>query len=296
VDLEDLNDSELASVAQDIDPEAHRGLSRSTLTQLIEHGEEPVLPERGVNKVRLKIMQFILDHWTQVAPLLSCPASTKNPRACFTCTDVQVFECALINKKTLFTTTVPDTEETKEIEDMSNLPEGFVPRSRSEWEELSRSTDPMTRGKVIGALRLLKVQPGQYVHWKEDQRIDFIMKAQEEAGVGGSKEKPAATGKPKAAATATPTATATATATATPSAEKTSGGGSADTKALEKKIADLQGQVLELSKLAAEQGQFIKETHYLFRVFVFGNAELGTNAQDEGIREEFFGKLFLGNE
>ncbi len=99
--LDDLNMSELVLLAQDHEPEAHRGLDREVLVAIIV-GESVPLPTRQINKVRLRVMDYVIEHWTQLKPLLSCPARTKDPRACFQCTDVQVVECALENKETLF--------------------------------------------------------------------------------------------------------------------------------------------------------------------------------------------------
>jgi hypothetical protein len=97
MDLDELNDTELVLVAQDVAAEAHRGYARTDLIEMIEAGEDIELRPRNVNKVRLQIMEYITDRWTQVEPLLSCPASTKDPRACFQCTDIQVVECATTN-------------------------------------------------------------------------------------------------------------------------------------------------------------------------------------------------------
>ncbi len=102
MDLDDLNTTELALVAQDVDGEAHRGQSREALLALIESGECADLKPRFVNKARLRIMQYVVDHWKQVEPLLSCPASSKEPRACFQCTDLQAIECAVTNLANIF--------------------------------------------------------------------------------------------------------------------------------------------------------------------------------------------------
>lgn len=101
IDLDELNQSELVLLAEEHDTEAHRGLSRAKLIAIIRGKGKPY-PARQVNKVRLKIMDYIIEHWVQVEPLLSCPAMTGNPRACFQCTDIQVAECALTNKQTIF--------------------------------------------------------------------------------------------------------------------------------------------------------------------------------------------------
>ena len=72
--LDQMNISELALLAQDHDPEAHRGLGRDTLVEIILDGPRD-LPARQVNKVRLRIMQYVIDHWVQVRPLVQgCPA------------------------------------------------------------------------------------------------------------------------------------------------------------------------------------------------------------------------------
>lgn len=98
--LKEMNLTELAELAQEIDEGAHRGLGREKLEAIL-HGKEKAKP-RHLDKVRLTIMQYILGNWKQVSPLLSCPARTQDPRACFTCTDIQVVECAVQNEDTIF--------------------------------------------------------------------------------------------------------------------------------------------------------------------------------------------------
>ncbi len=94
--LDDMNQSELVLLAQDHEPNVHRGLDRQVLCDIIL-GKEVELPRRRIDKLRVKIMAYILEHWKQVKPLLTCPAITESPTACFTCTDMQVIECAMTN-------------------------------------------------------------------------------------------------------------------------------------------------------------------------------------------------------
>lgn len=96
--LQQMNMSELVLLAQEHDENAHRGLSREDLYQLILNPTEETLPVRTVNKYRLTIMSKVLEHWAQVRPLLVCPAATGSRRACFQCTDLQVVECVSTNK------------------------------------------------------------------------------------------------------------------------------------------------------------------------------------------------------
>jgi hypothetical protein len=99
--LDDMNLSELTLLAQEHHPEAHRGLGRKVLVAIALDGSVS-LPNRQINKVRLHIMDYIVAHWTQIKPLLSCPARSGEPRACFQCSDVQAVECALTNKDLIF--------------------------------------------------------------------------------------------------------------------------------------------------------------------------------------------------
>lgn len=99
---DDINITELAWIAQEHNPNAHRGLDRELLLAIAQ-GAEVDLPPRTVDVVRLRIMKFVNDHWDQVKPLLACPAKTQDPRACFLCTDAQAVECALTNQKKIFT-------------------------------------------------------------------------------------------------------------------------------------------------------------------------------------------------
>lgn len=96
-----MNITELTLKAQEMNPNAHRGLGAEVLLA-IASGEEYDLPDRAVDNMRLTIMAFLLDHWEQVKPLVACPAASMSPRACFQCTDIQVIECAVKNKETLF--------------------------------------------------------------------------------------------------------------------------------------------------------------------------------------------------
>lgn len=100
--LDDLNMSELVLVAQDFDEGAHRGMSRGELLEIIEAGGDSNLPMRKVDKVRLRIMQYIIENWNQVSYQISCPAKSQHPRACFSCLDLQVSECAIRNRKVIF--------------------------------------------------------------------------------------------------------------------------------------------------------------------------------------------------
>jgi hypothetical protein len=96
---DDLNDSELVHLARMVNPNVHRGVAREDLIALIEEEIECDLPERNVDLARKNLFTMVDKFWSQVESLLSCPLKTRNPRACFGCTDIQVAECSLLNKK-----------------------------------------------------------------------------------------------------------------------------------------------------------------------------------------------------
>jgi hypothetical protein len=100
VDPEQLNHSELVELARLCDSSAHRGLSREQLLA-VACLSAPPLPLRTIDKKRLQILRFIDTHWEQVSYQINCPAKSRDPRACFTCSDLQATACATDNKDVL---------------------------------------------------------------------------------------------------------------------------------------------------------------------------------------------------
>ena len=96
-----LNQTELVELALEVFPGAHRGLTRSQLVQIICDGGSDLPETRGVDRVRLEIMRYVDANYEQVKPLLSCPARSREIRACHQCLDYQVLECALKSEATL---------------------------------------------------------------------------------------------------------------------------------------------------------------------------------------------------
>lgn len=94
-----LNTTELVLLARNVDSSAHRGLPRELLLEMLETEESPGLPMRRLDKHRLQIMNHINTYWDQVSALVSCPAKSRDPHACFGCSDVQAACCTLDNAK-----------------------------------------------------------------------------------------------------------------------------------------------------------------------------------------------------
>ena len=92
-----LNLTELVAICVQLNPEAHRALPRELLEQ-ISLGKEVELPARAVNKMRLKIMTYINENFSQIEYQVNCPAKSRDPYACFTCSDLQVASCTFENR------------------------------------------------------------------------------------------------------------------------------------------------------------------------------------------------------
>lgn len=270
-----LNKTEILTRCEDIGLlNAHREMDDSELQELLE-GEvrNDELPPRHTNKSRLKIMQYILAHWEQVQPLLSCPARSGSPKACFNCSDLQVTYCMdqnpAINQE-------PDTEEEEDISMANN---DFVARTEEEWNAIVESTDRVERTKVFHGLVHFGIAPGQISKMSSAEKVAKLVERQAEeglvpAGAKGAKggAKAAATGGAKAGAAAATAAPKTTTvgkttaakpaavggakaAAAAASAPESSGGaavGNADVARLEERVADLQAQ-LEASNEKLDQ-------------------------------------------
>lgn len=98
IDYDRLNLTELTHLVQQVEPRAHRGLPRGVLIAILED-EEVRLPDRIIDGKRLKIMQYIDKNWRSVNALLTCPAKTRDPHACFGCSDLQAASCVIDNSK-----------------------------------------------------------------------------------------------------------------------------------------------------------------------------------------------------
>lgn len=101
--LDELNLSELVVMASYENMNVHRGLPREVLVSIIK-GMIISLPERNIDIWRKTIFAFTDSHWAQCSPLLSCPMKARTLHACFSCLDVQVAECTLVNHQTLINT------------------------------------------------------------------------------------------------------------------------------------------------------------------------------------------------
>jgi len=46
-------------------------------------------------------MRFIDDYWVKIQSQITCPAKSRDPKACYGCTDTQVYSCLVKNEPLL---------------------------------------------------------------------------------------------------------------------------------------------------------------------------------------------------
>jgi hypothetical protein len=224
--------------------------------------EHEKVPPRRVDKIRLQIMGFINENFAQVEPLVqSCPAKTREKRACFRCTDVQVIDCAL-NNPLIFKNPVPISEEPEMTE--------VAIKTHAEWVEIFQpSNDPATKKIGTDALRHYGIKATDYMSLKPEARADLIMSKQPQA------EKPAA----KAAAT-TSSKKEPATAAATGG-----GGGGVDPKA----IAKLEARFDAIEERLNAQDAMQNKLHDLLVVICLSDEKIKDNAEGLGVELNLLG-------
>lgn len=75
--------------------------TRENVIAYITGEKEPPHVEHPIDAWRNGIMGFLIEHWRQVETQLTCPAKSKDPRACFGCVDTQVVNCLISNENDL---------------------------------------------------------------------------------------------------------------------------------------------------------------------------------------------------
>lgn len=86
------NRTELIQACQEVGISVSPAASREELTGLLT-GSIVAADPSSLDAWRHGIMGFVLDHWETLSTQLTCPAKTKDPRACFGCIDTQVVSC-----------------------------------------------------------------------------------------------------------------------------------------------------------------------------------------------------------
>lgn len=201
------------------------------------------------------------------------------------------------------------------------LPNNVQPRSRDEWlKMLTNEEDKASRQEVNNVLKDLGYRPLDFLKKSPEERVEIIMKHQEEDG--GSKK--AAAGAAKTGAKNGLGKTGSTTIASTPAASKGKLGGlgglgkkgkaaaeepaeeekapagasdSSDVGELKEMILGLAGEVAELkTQLAEATGLLValtKDTHFVVRVMAAANEELSPYLEDSDTQENLYGQLVV---
>lgn len=97
--FERCNHTELYQMARAAGIYVSPATPKADLIKYINGEAEPPPIPHEVDRWRHGIMSFLLQHWRAVETQLTCPARTKDPRACFNCLDTQVVTCLVQNEK-----------------------------------------------------------------------------------------------------------------------------------------------------------------------------------------------------
>lgn len=317
-----LNLTELVAICKEVVPQAHRGLPRELL-EAIALGEQAELPVRRIDKVRLRIMQYIDENYDQVEYQLSCPAKSRDPYACFTCSDLLVASCMLENKKIS-----QDEEERSEPMAQTvkvktaNGEEELQVLSVEEIDTLLNDQNPQSRTKIMDHMKALGRPVTELIRMKVPERKAYILERYAELGVGSAngKAKGKTTGGTVTQLSAAKPAQTTARKAATKSVESepeddegsVPAAAGIDSKALEslevlihaqrteltelRALVESQGEALERSiAMLQEQKALLLDLHFIQRVCAPVSAGLTEDDVIEvGNANAYYGKLLVG--
>lgn len=94
-----FNDTELYQMARKAGLTVLPSTTKDLLIEYLLGEVEPPPVVHEIDQWRHGIMGFLLEHWRAMETQLTCPARTKDPRACFNCLDTQVVTCLVQNEK-----------------------------------------------------------------------------------------------------------------------------------------------------------------------------------------------------
>jgi len=100
--FEDYNHTELYQACLGAGILVQPSESKESLSAYLSGEKEPQdikETDNEVHKWRHGLMQFVLEHWSQISTQITCPAKSGNPRSCFGCIDTRVIHCVIDNSE-----------------------------------------------------------------------------------------------------------------------------------------------------------------------------------------------------
>lgn len=95
---EQANHTELYQLCKKAGLDVSPGMTRETLGQLLE-GSLSLKDATTIDAWRDAIMAFINDFWPKLQSQITCPARSRDPKACYGCLDTQVVACLTKNPR-----------------------------------------------------------------------------------------------------------------------------------------------------------------------------------------------------
>lgn len=144
------NRTELIQACQEVGISVSPAASREELTGLLT-GSIVAADPSSLDAWRHGIMGFVLDHWETLSTQLTCPARTKDPRACFGCIDTQVVSC--LNSNDQYINEI--ARHRKEERPMSNEAQQLT------ISNAPRTVEELAKHPFVDLRRLLKQLEGE---------------------------------------------------------------------------------------------------------------------------------------
>lgn len=94
-----VNYTELQQLCTGAGLPVHPRMSFEDMVALLEGHLQPIEENAPIDVWRDAIMAFVIDFWSKLHSQLTCPAKTKDPRACYGCIDQQVIACLVKQKQ-----------------------------------------------------------------------------------------------------------------------------------------------------------------------------------------------------
>jgi len=93
-----FNETELYQMARKAGLPVLPSMPKEQFIRLLLGEEEPQAVTHELDRWRHGIMGFLIEHWRVMETQLTCPAKSKDPKACFQCVDAQVVTCLVQNE------------------------------------------------------------------------------------------------------------------------------------------------------------------------------------------------------
>jgi hypothetical protein len=93
-----LNHTELYQLCRGAEIYVSPDATREKMVAYLSGEEEPELVQHPIDDWRHGLMRFVIDYWKKLETQITCPAKSRDPKACFQCIDTRVIACVVTNE------------------------------------------------------------------------------------------------------------------------------------------------------------------------------------------------------